>query len=108
MCVDCQSVVLHFLLYVSFPPCALAVTSMARLVLTAWNEADCNYILGELLNGGFVHAGRRVWWSLSLLHMCFWTSKCTYPAFSFVCACGNGEQKAREQAQPAAHLEAVT
>lgn len=72
---------MHFLLYVSFfPPCVLAVMAVARHMLTAWNEVDCNYILRESLDGGFVKAGRGLWWSLSLLHMCCETSKCTHPA----------------------------
>lgn len=59
-----------FLFFFFFFPCVLAVMSVARHMLTAWNEVDCNYILRESLNGGFVKAGRRLWWSLSLLHMC--------------------------------------
>ncbi|RLW04369.1 hypothetical protein DV515_00005788 [Chloebia gouldiae] len=41
----------------------LAVMSVARHMLMAWNEVDCNYILRESLNGGFVEAGHRLWWS---------------------------------------------
>ncbi|XP_041331424.1 uncharacterized protein LOC121357833 isoform X2 [Pyrgilauda ruficollis] len=39
------------------------VMSIARHMLMAWNKVDCNYILRESLNGGFVEAGRRLWWS---------------------------------------------
>lgn len=37
--------------------------SVARHMLMAWNEVDCNYILRESLNRGFVEAGLRLWWS---------------------------------------------
>lgn len=87
----------------SFPPCA--AMSTARLVLTAGNGDDCSHILG-VTQQGFCGCRHSALWSLSLLHVCFWTSSALILQLS-VC-CGNWEQKAGEQAQPAAHLEAVT
>lgn len=84
----------------------LTVKSIARHMLTAWNEVDCNYILRESLNRGFVKAGRRLWWmepvaaahvllDLQVHSLCLQLG-------------GNEEQQAQKYSQSGAHLETVT
>lgn len=85
-------------MFLFFFPCVLAVMSVARHMLMAWNEVGCNFILRESLNGGFVEAGSggaaHVLLDLQLHSLCLQL-------------CGNEEQQAQKYSQSGAHLEAV-